>query len=160
LSQLTRFFVLARFLGGGVVLGVRKPNEGLVAVATILKPGRTSAPVELIEQRQSLWRQLGADARARYERYGAVTGTHVVNAPHYHLAMVGVRRSHTGRGLARHLLDAVHNQSREDPGSCGVTLNTEDPRNVRLYEHFGYQLIGHDSVPSAFDVWSFFRADD
>jgi hypothetical protein len=35
--------------------------------------------------------------------------------------MIGVRRSHVGRGLGRKLLEAVHQMSDADDGSTGVS---------------------------------------
>ena len=36
--------------------------------------------------------------------------------------------------------------SREDSASEGVTLTTADEANVALYQHFGYEIVGHASV--------------
>jgi predicted acetyltransferase len=72
--------------------------------------------------------------------------------------MIGVRRSHAGRGLARQLLTAVHDLSRVDPRSSGVTLSTEAANNVPLYHHFGYQLLSHARVSDDLETWAFFRA--
>ena len=83
----------------------------------------------------------------------------MIDQPHYHLAMVGVRRSHTGRGFARKLLEALHEMSSRDSTSCGITLNTEDPSNVPIYEHFGYQLIGQAQVSDQLRIWAFYRVD-
>jgi len=160
LFRLMRFFVLARLLYDDLVLGVRTSEGTLAAVANIVRPGQKVAPPELANEREVLWRALGADARARYEHYGVVSAKHVVEAPHYHLAMIGVRRAHTGRGLARRLLDVLHEESQKDPNSCGVTLNTEDPSNVPLYEHVGYRIIGRETVSDVFTTWSFFRPDE
>ena len=57
--------------------------------------------------------------------------------------MLGVRRKDEGHGHARRLLDAPHEMSRRDPTSSGVTLNTEAPHNVPIYQHFGYDVISH-----------------
>ena len=74
--------------------------------------------------------------------------------------MLGVRRSHAGRGLGRTLLDRVHEMSRLDPSSAGVSLSTEDPRNVPLYEHCGYEVRHHERVTDELATWIFFRPDD
>ncbi len=73
--------------------------------------------------------------------------------------MLGVRRSHAGLGLARRLLDALHERSYRDRESCGVTLNTEDPSNVPLYQHFGYRVIGQGRVSDELHMWAFYRGD-
>ena len=41
--------------------------------------------------------------------------------------------------------------------SSGVTLTTEDPRNLGLYSKFGYQLLGNSRVDQELESWSFYR---
>jgi hypothetical protein len=56
------------------------------------------------------------------------------------------------------LLDAVRGMSRDDPDSEGVVLTTETADNVRLYEHFGYRVLGRalvEDIPS----WMLYRPD-
>ncbi len=61
--------------------------------------------------------------------------------PHYVVALLGVHPSMKSHGLARVLLDEIHRQSDADPYSTGVLLQTENPNNFRMYEHFGYERI-------------------
>ena len=61
-----------------------------------------------------------------------------------------------GRELG--LLECVEEISRDRPDSAGVSLSTEDPRNVPLYEHFGYRITGHARVAPELESWGFFRA--
>jgi len=56
-------------------------------------------------------------------------------------------------------LETVHELSRTDPRSVGVTLTTEVPANVSLYQHFGYEIVGQASVAPGLTTWGFFRAD-
>jgi GNAT superfamily N-acetyltransferase len=71
--------------------------------------------------------------------------------------MIGVRGTHQGRGLARRLLEAVHALAAGDAGSRGVSLTTELAKNVPLYEHFGYAVIGHVWVNEGLETWSMYR---
>ena len=71
--------------------------------------------------------------------------------------MIAVRRSHSGRGFARQLLGGVHDLAQRDPDSSGVTLSTEDPKNLPLYHKFGYRLLGHTRVADELETWAFFR---
>jgi GNAT superfamily N-acetyltransferase len=160
LRAFVRFFTVARYLRNDVVLAVTTAEDEVVATANVVLPGERRAPAVLEEERDAVWGQLGDAARRRYEVYGEGSRKFEIDQPHYHLAMVGVRRSHTGRGLARALLEALHEMSRRDSGSCGVTLNTEDPSNVPIYEHFGYEVVGQAQVSDDLRTWSFYRADD
>ena len=74
-----------------------------------------------------------------------------------HLNMIGIRNSHKGQGLARPILDAVHQMSDADPNSTGVSLTTERDRNVKLHEHFGYGVIAHKQVSDGIQTWGLFR---
>ena len=156
LRRIVTFFVMARVLRDEVVFGIRQPG-GLAAAALVSYPdGEPGAPA-LSAVREETWGELGAEARARYEAYGAATVPFAVDAAHIHLNMVGVRTSAQGRGLGRALMEAVHALSASRPASTGVTLSTEVASNVTLYEHLGYEVIGSTSVVSAFTTWAMYR---
>lgn len=158
LRALITFFTTARFLNGDVVLGACSP-EGLVGVANITRPGGTSTSPALEPLREALWREVGAASRARYEALGRVWQTFAVSRAHYHLNAIGVRRAVHRRGAGRLLLDALHAMSARSEDSCGVSLTTEDPANVPLYEHFGYRIVGCERVLSELETWGLFRED-
>jgi ribosomal protein S18 acetylase RimI-like enzyme len=106
-----------------------------------------------------VWAELGAGARARYETFGATFAPLLPSEPHVHLNMIGTRSAARGRGHARTLLDYVHEHSVAHPRSCGVSLTTEVPANVPLYEHFGYAVTGRARVSDEIETWAFFRPD-
>jgi ribosomal protein S18 acetylase RimI-like enzyme len=159
LHTLVHFFTAARFVRNDLVMGVTTDDDKIVAVANINRPGERGSPSSLNELREQVWRELGDAARSRYEAYGEVTRKFVIEQPHYHLAMLGVRSSYAGKGLARRLLDILHERSYRDRESRGVTLNTEDPRNIPLYQHFGYRVIGQARVSDELQTWAFYRDD-
>ena len=74
--------------------------------------------------------------------------------------MSELRRAAKGKGVGRRLLEHVHLMSREDSGSQGVTLTTEDEANVSLYQHSGYEMVGDATVGWGLQTWGFFRPDD
>jgi ribosomal protein S18 acetylase RimI-like enzyme len=159
LHTLIQFFVAARFLHQEPVLAISDEGQ-VVATAIMTPPIRNESPAGLTERREAVWQQLGAAALERYEALGSIWQEFTVSEPHYHLNMIGVHRSHSGRGLGRVLLDAVHEMSLEEPGSSGVALTTEDHGNVALYQRFGYEIVGHVKVSPELETWGFFRADD
>lgn len=158
LRTLIGFFVSARVLRHEPMLGIRS-GPTLVAAALVTPPGTREAPPALAERREAVWTQLGSKARERYEALGAVWRQFAIPEANYHLNMIGVRDSHAGRGLGRRVIDRVHEISRRDPDSAGVTLTTETPRNVPLYEHLGYRVIGHVRLTDELETWGFFRPD-
>jgi len=157
LKQLVCFFTEARFLRRDPVLAVCE-HDRITAVANINRPGSAVTSVALDTHRERLWADLGDDARRRYEAYRDVTGSFVYPEPHFHLGMIGVRQPRKGRGHARRLLDALHEMSRSHPTSRGVSLTTESLHNVPLYQHFGYQIVGHGCI-GAVETWGFFRPE-
>jgi GNAT superfamily N-acetyltransferase len=159
LRSFVHFFTVARFVRNDLVMGVTTDEDKIVAVANVNRPGERGSPSSLDQLQEQMWRELGDAARLRYEAYGEATRNFVVDQPHYHLGMLGVQRSHTGQGLARRLLDALHERSYHDRESRGVTLNTEDPRNIALYQHFGYRVIGQGWVSDELQTWGFYRHD-
>ncbi len=158
LSTLVHFFVMARVLCNEELLGIGEGTD-LAAAALVSYPGRGGAPAELVTLRNEVWRGLGTESRSRYEAYSAYCAPFDLDVPHIHLNMIGVSRAAQGSGLGRELIDHVHLMSRKDTSSQGVTLTTEDPANVPLYEHFGYTVVGQTRVSPTLGVWGFFRPD-
>ena len=158
LTTLVHFFVMARVLRDESLLGISGP-VGLRAAALVSRPGPGDNPPELVSIRKRVWATLGEAAQARYEAFGAASAPFEVDSPHIHLNMIGVRHEAQGEGLGRLLIEHVHKMSTGDPASTGVTLTTENPANIALYEHFGYTLVGTTSVSPELTTWGFFRAD-
>ena len=157
LRRLVTLFVLARVLRNEPLLGV-PCDDGFDAVAIVSSPGGNTPP-EFAELRAAVWRDLGADAEARYDAYSRAAAPLIVDVPHIHLNMIGVRRRFQGTGLGRLLMEEVHRLSRDDPRSQGVTLCTERRGNIPFYERFGYRITGHARVAPELETWAFFRQD-
>ena len=161
LDLLIRLFVGRRMAYRHPVLAV-EDGGAVVGIATLTPPpGDPPPPTPEVEaERAALWSELGEAARQRMERLVEVWERLKVNGSHYHLNMLGVRRSRAGQGIGRILLDEVHRLSREHPDSAGVSLSTEDPKNVLLYQHCGYEVRHHERVAPDLETWILFRNDD
>ena len=159
LREMMEFFVWARFLKDDLVMGVATEEGQIAGVATITLPEGGDAPQEIIERRDALWQHLGEAALRRYAAMGDALEDFVIDLPHFHLNLIGVKREFAGQGLGRVLLDAVHEASAEHETSAGVALNTEDPANVTLYERFGYETVGRARVSKELETWLMFRRD-
>ena len=157
LDRLVELFVSGRAYRHEPMLGIRDATGRLVAAATLTLPAIQDPPAAFVALRESIWAELGAAARETYEAFIAATQHFPLASPHYHLNMIGVRRSHQGNGLARQLLEVVHAMSDASPESSGVSLTTELPGNVELYRHFGYILHGHAPVSADLETWVLFR---
>lgn len=158
IHRLVGLFVAARDLRGEPMVGIQD-GVGLDAAAIVSRPDGSPAPEAFRALADEVWAELGAPARARYEAFGRTCARFRVEAPHLHLNMIGVRRHAQGTGLARRLIERVHETSYNDEHSVGVTLTTENPANVPLYQHLGYDIIGHATVAPQLRTWGFFRPD-
>lgn len=160
LRLLIGVFVGRRVAHGHPIVAVEQDGAAL-GVATLTPPGEHGTPAspEFEARRDVLWRELGEAAKARMDALVAIWERLAIPGPQWHLNMLGVRGSHAGRGLGRRLLDEVHRISRDDPGSAGVSLSTELPSNVLLYEHCGYQVRHHERVTEDLETWILFRPD-
>jgi GNAT superfamily N-acetyltransferase len=157
LRTLIGFFHGARVLREDAILGVSDGGE-LVAVALTSLPDRVDPPeVELLGERT--WAALGADTLARYGDCVRAWESTGVDEPNIHVNMLAVVPGYQGRGLGRVLLERVQAMSRERADSRGVTLNTESERNVALYRHLGYRVVGQATIAPGFETWDFFRPD-
>ena len=157
LRTLVGLFVMSRALRGEHLFGVMGDSR-LEAAAIVSRPGAPMPPA-LAALREDVWAKLGADARSRYEAFVAACAPFEPSKPHMHLNMIGVRKSVRRTGRARLLLDHVHAFSRADAASEGVSLTTEHPDNVLLYEHVGYVVVGHSVVSNELETWSLYRPD-
>ena len=155
LRRLIGFFVYRRTRHGAPLFGM-VDGEAVVAAAALTLPDEPGPPPDVIARRDELWREIGDDARARYDTYANTTKAFTVAEPHHHLNMIGVRHAHMGRGLARPLLEAIAKLADDDPRSHGVSLTTEVVRNLSLYQYFGYEIVGHARVTPELESWGLF----
>ena len=124
------------FIGASIEAGGCYVSEGLESAAIWIPPG--SAPDE---------RKVGtifqeAIPAYRQEDVGKVFDFMARNHPHdedcWYLPLIGVDVMHQGKGLGsalmRYAVDVIDNQ-----GALGY-LDSSNPRNVPLYERFGFKV--------------------
>lgn len=158
---LITFFLESRLTRGMPVLGARDDDGRLAGVALLVQPDPPPWPPELTACYEGLADGLGADAVARLESYADAGKALRPDRTFYFLGMLAVRPDAQGRGHGRRLLDAVAALSVRDPRSEGVCLDTEDPKNVDLYRHVGYEVVGEADVEGGkLHTWCMFRPDD
>ena len=158
LHRLVQLFASARAYRDEPMLGIRDGSGGLVAAAVMSLPKSSTPAPAFIALRESIWAELGAEARSRYDAYVAAANFFAAMPPHHHLNMIGVRRAQQRTGLAREVLESVHRLASEDPESGGVSLTTERSENVPFYERFGYKVVAHTRVGPDLEMWGLFRA--
>ncbi len=166
LRDLITFFVMGRVLRDDPMVALEREGQA-VACATLVRPGSkaitrpgaATQAAELDTVAAKTWERLGGDARCRYRAYADAANAVDVDRPNFHVSMIGVASPHLGQGLARPLLEDAHARSTAHPESEGVSLTTEFPANVSLYQHFGYEIVGHVRLNEALETWGLFRPD-
>lgn len=156
LHKLINLFVSSRVMRGHPIFAIEEAGRP-ISIATVTPSGPLAPPESLQPMIEEVWADLGAEARARFERLVATWESIPMPEPNVHLNMLGTLRAHAGRGHGHRLMERVQELSKNTPGSLGVTLSTEDPKNVPLYEHCGYRVIGHARVGDALETWLLFR---
>lgn len=157
IRRLIDLFVSRRVVRGGPMFGIFDGRR-LVGAAVMTLPVEPESPAVLAALADEAWRDLGDPARIRYVTYVDVTAPFFAAVGrHHHLNMIGIRPSHAGQGLARPLLEAVHQLADADAESVGVSLTTERLRNVQLYEHLGYRIVAHQPVGDGLETWGLVR---
>jgi len=87
------------------------------------------------------------------ERYGVFTEVQSsfenehVNFPHWELMIIGVDPIHQGKGYGSKLIRMKLAEIDEQNLPC--FLHTEKEENVKLYEHFGFEIVGKVKVPNS-----------
>lgn len=86
----------------------------------------------------------------------AAARTHPREQPHWYLAAIGVDPPQRGQGAGAALLRS--RLERCDKAGTAAYLESSNPQNVPLYEHFGFQVTGALDLPKGAVVYAHKRA--
>ena len=153
--KLFGFSCLVRFELRWPLLGVVDDGRvcGVACVSYPEFPGWT----EKLEHINAKFKQkIGDDAAGKLERYSELVDENRPEDVHHFLAVLGIDPHDQGRGFGRMLLEEVQAQAITHPRSTGVALDTENPRNVPFYKHFGYNLTAESRLGDT-KIYHFFR---
>jgi ribosomal protein S18 acetylase RimI-like enzyme len=133
-------------------------DGSLVAVCHLLRPAaRMPLWAETMHALRLAWR-LGPAALVRGARFARAVGRCHPATPHYYVVSIGVDPACQGHGHGGVLLRAIHERSDADPASAGVALDTQNSRNVTLYERFGYRVTREEDI-GPLHSWCMFRSN-
>lgn len=97
-----------------------------------------------------LWR-----ARTVFSQFGRMHAAHA-SGPHYYLDTIGVTPAAQGQGLASALIRPLLAEA--DARRMPTFVATMTPRNVSLYQHYGFEMAEAHCLPdSGLTIWSFLR---
>ena len=75
--------------------------------------------------------------------------------PHFYLSLLAVYPNSQGKGLAGKLLRPILKKS--DKMNVGVYIETANPKNLPIYEHFGFQVMEELQIQNGLRVWALYR---
>lgn len=153
---------------GWPLLGVVE-NGTLAAVALVIgcQPSQggmaeyQGSPLTLArlqEMEDSLDRSFGPQTCARILEYYALRDANKPRQPHLYIESLATLPLHRGKGYGGLLIDFISRLSENDSTSTGVALDTQDPVNLALYQHFGFQVTGQGCMGPVHN-WFLFRAN-
>lgn len=94
--------------------------------------------------------QLGPEAMDRLMAFsGRVDELHSKHlpGPHTYLFFIGIDPAHQGKGYAGRLIRPMLDKL--DAKRMPCYLNTQNEKNVSLYEHFGFRVIDRQTIPGS-----------
>lgn len=142
LARLVRFIVAYHCQSGMPVWGVTHQGE-LVACALLEVPGPGwRRALALLCQLPKLIGRVPLSSVQRMNDYARVSRQNLPGAVQFYLIKIGVAANQQGQGLGKALINAILDHYRQSDAILG--LDTENPDNVPLYQHLGFQL--HDQI--------------
>lgn len=109
-----------------------------VAASLSYAPGEAPRGLALAPTAVAVFASGPACAR-RLLRLETFLRTHHLRSPHYFLAILGVEPAMQGRGFGSLLLRAL--SQRADAAGLPCYLETDQEKNVRIYERHGYRVL-------------------
>ena len=143
--QLFRLFLSFQGELGQPILYVEE-GDRLAGVALLYEPTCHLSKLQLGWMALRLLPICGLRATWRFWQLVRLEEQQVPDTPQYYLSFLAVGPECQGKGYGRLLLDAVRDRSESDRLSQGVFLETDEPSKVKLYQHFGYRIIGEACV--------------
>lgn len=92
----------------------------------------------------------------RLAAYETICDTYQPRDDHYYLGVIGVHPSLQGKGAGKVMLDYFCAQSRADPQSRGVYLDTANPDSHAFYQRNGFEICGEGRLDAA-HLWCLFK---
>jgi GNAT superfamily N-acetyltransferase len=128
----------------GMPVHVREEN-GVTGVAIAHPPGAypLPIPVQLGILLKTVTRT-GVYGLGRWLTWLSRIDKQHPKSPHYYLEFIGVDPAWQGNGLGSSILH--HLVSKADQDRVGCFLETGNPRNVPLYQRFGFQTVAEEEI--------------
>jgi len=133
-----------------------RDNDRIAAAAIIHYP--QTYPLSRLEQVKLLSkmvRDAGSYGLGRWLVYQSEVEKYHPKQGHYYLELIGVKPGLQGIGFGSTILKEMIRKANEDRVGC--YLETSNPRNVPLYERFGFQVM-REKVIIGVNTWFMWRS--
>ncbi len=143
---------------GGLVL-CDYHDATLASVACLERPKvkvSLLGAINLLKALAFFIRKCGFKTLRKVNTYMRLTTRSRPKEMHHYLICIGVAPEFMGMGLGKIMLNSIHTLVEADTTSVGIGLDTENPNNVALYEHFGYRLTGTEPLDDL-TIYTLFR---
>jgi GNAT superfamily N-acetyltransferase len=124
--------------------------DGRIAGAAVWFPPGTWSHGTDVSVIPGLLRAFGRRIGAAAEYQSAAVRAHPDEEPHWYLGFIGVDPARQGSGVGAALLRSRLRHC--DEAGLPAYLESSNPKNVPLYEHFGFQVTGTLGLPEGAPV--------
>lgn len=132
-------------------------EQVLLAAAVLAMPESSTHPnLPLVLKVPSLLGPLGIRGLLQLNAYQQKVLQNSPVVTHHYLIQMGVHPEHQGKGLGKTLLDRLWQEVCQHPTSQGLALDTENAKNVSLYQHLSFKLTATAGLPPL-HIHSLFR---
>ena len=92
-----------------------------------------------------------------YEKFAAVIHSRIAPFPHWYLHNIAVQKPFRRKGFAGKLIKPILTELEKREIPC--YLETQNPANVPIYEHYGFKVINISKIPGTGGVknWAMLR---
>ncbi|WP_051963108.1 GNAT family N-acetyltransferase [Deinococcus misasensis] len=135
-------------------------QQDLLAAAVLSTPeSNTHLTLPLVIRTLNLLGPLGGRGLLHLNAYQQKVLQNSPAVPHHYLIQIGVHPEQQGKGLGKTLLDRLWEEVCQHPTSQGLALDTENAKNVSLYQHLSFKLTATTGLPPL-HIHSLFRPRD
>jgi ribosomal protein S18 acetylase RimI-like enzyme len=134
-----------RFGGGFAGLGMLYEAGDGAGVAAWVPPGATERMIEMEVGTRAAIAATTTDGGARYFEMWDWIEANVPDVPQWYLDLIAVAPERRGEGIGSALIRWGLERARAD--GVPAVLETAQPDNVPLYEHFGFRVVLEGDVP-------------
>ncbi len=133
----------------GSAFGIGEPLQGVAVWSFPNKPEASASPKDLLTFLPVLFSPYPIGVRRARAVLGQIDTNHKKHAsePHFYLDNLGVLASARGKGLSSKLIRPFLQMA--DEQKVIAYTDTVTDVNVPLYQHFGFELVEENFIPSA-----------